>query len=68
MYDYSTFKLTHRHGDEWVELQPHEHHDAADHDPERGWLRHPRLFRCIRCAEEVMVTPNLAEEGAEPPV
>ena len=70
MYDYSTFKLMHRHGDEWVELRPTEHHDSAELDPERGWLRHSRLFRCTRCAEEVSVVPNpvLEEEGAAPPV
>ncbi len=51
MYDYSTFKLTHRHGDEWVELKPREHHDAAELDPERNWLRHARLFRCTKCEE-----------------
>ena len=67
MIDYSTFKLIHRHGDTWVELAPGEHHDAAEHDPERGWMRHARLFRCTRCDEEVMVVPDTGEEGATPP-
>lgn len=69
MMDYSTFKLLHRHGDDWVELGPREHHDAAQHDPERSWMHHARLYRCSRCDEEVMVVPNSAEDeaGAAPP-
>jgi hypothetical protein len=68
MIDYSLFTLTHRHGDEWVELRP-EAHDAAELDPERGWLRHGRLFRCRACDEEVMVVPSSveAEESPVPP-
>jgi hypothetical protein len=70
MIDYSTFKLMHRHGDDWVELHPHGHHDVAEHDPERTWMRHSRLYRCSGCDEEVMIVPNagLEEEGAGPPV
>jgi hypothetical protein len=66
MIDYSLFKLMHRHGDVWVELKPQEPHDAAEVDPERGWLRHGRLFRCRSCDEEVMVVPSPAEEEESP--
>ena len=62
MFDYSTFKVMHRHGDLWVEVAPHEHHDAAAHDPERSWVHHPRLYRCTGCDEEVMVVPNSGTE------
>ena len=68
MFDYSTFKLLHQHGDEWVELKPAEH-DAAAHDPEPTWMRHPVLFLCTKCDEAVRVVPNPAEEeiGVGPP-
>lgn len=69
MFDYSTFKLMHQHGNDWVELKPKEHHDVAEHDPERSWMRHSRLYLCTKCDEEVRVLPNPAEDelGVAPP-
>jgi hypothetical protein len=47
------FRLEHQHGDgSWSELvEDHSHHDAAAHDPERGWVQ--RIFRCTTCPELV---------------
>jgi hypothetical protein len=55
MIDYETMKIIHRHGGDWVEMRPREHHDAADHDPEREWDRGARIFRCESCDEEIAV-------------
>ena len=39
-----------------------QHHDAAQHDPERSWgIR--RLFRCKTCEEELTISPG-GEGGA----
>jgi hypothetical protein len=57
MYDLTNLKLMHFHGDEEVPMEEtaDSHHDAAEHDDERGinWWR--RAFRCTRCNEEVIV-------------
>ena len=62
MYDLETVRLLHRHGDEWVpmpETRPEAaHHDAADHDIERGLLKGGRVFRCVACDETVTVVPS----------
>ncbi len=53
------YRVQHRHDDgRWADMvEVREHHDAADHDPERGWgLR--RLFRCEACPEEVTLDPQ----------
>jgi hypothetical protein len=42
------------------------HHDAADHDMERRWLRNAKIFRCSRCDEEIAVVPS-AEPRTEAP-
>jgi hypothetical protein len=55
--DYQTLKLMHLHGDERFPMHEASHHDAADHDPERGWVRGARIFRCTSCDEEVAVMP-----------
>jgi hypothetical protein len=53
------YRVEHEHSDgSWGQLveQP-AHHDAADHDPERGWsLR--RIFRCTTCDEVMAITPT----------
>ena len=46
--------VQHRHGDDWVRLEPSPEHDSAESDPERGWS-FGRLFRCPTCDEEVRV-------------
>jgi hypothetical protein len=57
MYDLTNLKLMHFHGDEEVPMEEmsESHHDAAEHDEERGvnWWR--RTFRCTRCDEQVVV-------------
>ena len=55
-----SFRLLHRHGDDYV---PMVEHTAADHDPERGWLRGARIFKCKTCEEEVVLVPPTAEPG-----
>jgi hypothetical protein len=46
--------LNHRHSDgRWSGMR--EHHDAADHDAERSWIKGRRIFRCD-CGEEVVVS------------
>jgi hypothetical protein len=66
------FALEHRHSDgSWSPLEPGpEHHDPAQHDPERDW-QHGRFFVCKVCGEEVRVTttealadPDELSEGA----
>jgi hypothetical protein len=67
MFDYQTIKLLHRHSDEnWVPMTEGSNHDAASHDPERGWLRGARIFRCTTCDEEIAIEPA-AEPHTEAP-
>jgi hypothetical protein len=54
-------RVEHRHGDEWVRLEPSPEHDSAEGDVERGW-QFGRLFRCRTCDEEVRV--NLDRDDA----
>lgn len=64
MIDYETIKIIHRHGpNDWAELHPRDHHDPADHDPERDWDRGARIYRCESCDEEIAVVPR--EGGPE---
>lgn len=65
MIDYENLRLFHRHGSDWGELRPREAHDPAEHDPERSFGQRPRLFRCLRCDEEVMVVAG-DPEAEEP--
>ena len=48
--------MQHRHGDgSWATLEPRPvHHDATEHDPERGW-EDGRLYVCTTCDEEVRI-------------
>jgi hypothetical protein len=58
------FRVEHRHSDgSWSPLEP-QHHESADHDAERSWLRRT-IFRCGSCAEEVAVT-EVADEDEQP--
>lgn len=55
-------QLEHRHHDgSWSPMEPN-HHESADHDAERSWLRR-RIFRCSSCDEEVAVTVGPEEDG-----
>jgi hypothetical protein len=47
-------RVEHRHGDDWVRLEPSPAHDVAESDPERAWA-HGRIYRCPTCEEEVRV-------------
>jgi hypothetical protein len=58
-------RISHRHNDgtnsPMVEVT--EHHDAAEHDPERQWgIR--RIFRCVSCEETVTIESRPGDEGA----
>ena len=54
--------LMHRHSDgSWGEMERTDH-DAAEHDPEREWLKGD-LFTCKECGEEVVVSHPLGEPG-----
>jgi hypothetical protein len=67
MFDYQTVRMLHRHGDDdWIPMTEGSNHDAAAHDPERGWLRNAKIFRCSRCDEEIAVMPT-AEPRTEAP-
>jgi hypothetical protein len=63
MIDYQTLKLLHRHGTDWVELEPHQPHDPASVDIERTWGRGARIFKCTKCDEEVAVLPPDSEDA-----
>ena len=58
MIDYSQYKILHQHGNDWVELKPVGHPNPASGDPERTWGRGATLFRCTKCAEEVVVASS----------
>lgn len=65
--DPSLMKIEHRHSDgSWSSLEPMpQHHDPAQHDPERGWER-GQVFKCAACEEEVRISAETPElnEGA----
>ncbi len=63
MIDYQTLKLMHRHGTDWVELEPHDPHDPASLDIERTYARGARIFKCTKCDEEVAVVPPESEDS-----
>ena len=47
--------VEHRHGDEWVRLEPSSPHDVAQSDPERTWGSGGRIYACPVCDEQVRV-------------
>ena len=47
--------IEHRHGDEWVRLEPSPVHDVAESDPERAWGSGGRIYACPVCDEQVRV-------------
>jgi hypothetical protein len=64
MMDYSRitevqYRIEHRHEDGgWAPMiEEQDHHDAAEHDPERSWGK-GRLFRCTKCDEGVLIEPE----------
>ena len=58
------FEIEHQHNDgSWSALDEDAgHHDAAAHDPERGWVQ--RIFRCTDCGEIMRLT---SRQGPRPP-
>ena len=57
MFNLEAQQLLHRHGNEWVPMEPveREHTNPADHDVERELLTGRRVFRCPSCTEEIGV-------------
>lgn len=57
-------RLEHQHEDgSWSRLEPgSSHHDAAEHDPERGWAN-GRIYFCPTCNEQVRVSDASDERG-----
>ena len=53
------YRIEHRHEDgSWSPMiEERDHHDAAEHDPERLWGT-GRLFRCTKCDEGVLIEPE----------
>jgi len=57
-------QMQHRHNDgSWnpLERRP-DHHDPADHDPERGWAN-GQVYVCTTCDEEVRIAPNEGDDA-----
>jgi hypothetical protein len=52
-------QFEHRHGNRWVPMQEH---DAAEDDPERGWVRGDRIISCTTCDEQIRVSQGTAEQ------
>lgn len=57
-------RLEHRHGDDWVRLEPTPEHDVAESDPERSWPR-GRIYACPRCEEHVRVALEPGERTSD---
>jgi len=54
--NFETNRIKHRHGNDWVEMNPVDPHSPDGRDPERQLIRGERLFRCSACDEEIQVT------------
>jgi hypothetical protein len=64
MINFQALRLMHRHGDnDYIPMHETREHDSADHDPERGWMRGARIFKCDTCSDEVLVVPPDDEPG-----
>jgi hypothetical protein len=57
MIDYSTFKLLHRHGNEWAEVPAKRPVDSSDIDPEREWVADGVVYECP-CGDSFIVAPD----------
>jgi hypothetical protein len=66
MFDLENLRLLHRHGDDWSEIHATEHHDAAAHDTERALLKGARVYRCVGCEEEWIITPGGSGQADTP--
>lgn len=63
MVPLSSTQLLHRHGDDWLLLQPVPDHSSVDHDVERRLLKGDKLYRCTECDLEILVVPPDAGEA-----
>jgi hypothetical protein len=64
MINFEMLRLMHKHGDsEYVAMTESREHGSADHDPEQGWIRGARIFKCDTCSDEVIVIPPGEEPG-----
>jgi hypothetical protein len=65
MLNFQRLVLLHHHGG--GEYEPMTEHGVDTHDPERallrGELRGARIFRCSKCADEVLVMPPTDPTG-----
>ena len=67
MFDFQTVKLLHRHGnDDYAPMSEGAEHGSPAHDPERGWLKNARIFRCTQCEDEIVVVPAAEPTGEAP--
>ena len=57
-------RVEHRHGDDWVRLEPTPEHDVAESDPERSWPR-GRIYACPTCEEQVRVGLERDERASD---
>lgn len=56
-------RVMHWHGGkDWVAMSEGSEHDAASHDPERGWLKGARIFRCTQCEEQIAIAPETRDQ------
>lgn len=58
--------LEHRHRDDSWGTFERVPHDAAEHDPERDWVKGQAIYACTTCDERIRVTTD--EEPIEAPV
>ena len=67
MLNSQAFQFMHLHGDDRYPMTERGHHDPADEDPERGWVKGARIFRCSQCDEEIVVmSPGQDRPDREP--
>jgi len=52
------YELQHRHSDGSSHPMERAHHDPADHDPEKSWVRGRQEFQCADCDETVWLIPK----------
>lgn len=50
-------RLMHKHGDDWVAMNPVADHSPDARDPERRLLRNVQVYRCEGCDEEIQFHP-----------
>jgi len=61
MMDYATYKLLHRHGNDWEEVAPRQADSPAELDPERDWVAEGKVFECS-CGDSFVIVPGREPE------